>query len=151
NGVAMLKLTYHRDNADSDDIGLTSPMYHSDPHRATLTPDNHLVLNLYSIGLTHEQRFSKDTKLTTLLYAYQTDRIWRRPDYDRAPILGSDYVRIVGDVNTPGAAAWFRNSDTILDRVYDVIGMEPRLEHRFDTGSVNHTIDFGGRILNEKA
>jgi Fe(3+) dicitrate transport protein len=150
-GLAMLKLSYHRDAAGSDDVGLTTPMYRADPRRATLTPDNHLVLNVYTLGLTHEQRFSKDTKLTTLLYAYTTDRVWRRPEYDRVPVLGRAYSRIVGDVASPGAAIWFRDTAAVLDRDYDVMGVEPRLQHHFDTGAVGHTLDFGTRLLRERA
>lgn len=151
NGLAMLKLSYHRDDAASDDVGMTSAMYRAEPRRPTLTPDNHLVLNVYTLGITHEQRFSSDTKLTTLAYAYRTDRIWRRPDYDRTPVLGTEYVRILGDVGTPLGGLWFRNSATVLDREYDVMGVEPRAQHRFSTGDVGHTLDFGGRLLNEKA
>jgi Fe(3+) dicitrate transport protein len=150
-GEAVLKLGYHRDDADSDAIGLTAPMYHATPRRATLAPNDHLTLNKYDVALIHEQRFSKDTKLKTIVYAYETDRIWRRQDYTRVPAPGQEYDRIVGDVNVPNAAIWFLNTNTVLDRSYGVLGLEPRVEQRIRTGDIEQTLDFGGRVLSETA
>lgn len=156
NGEASVKLGFHRDSAASDDVGLTSAMYARDPRRPTLAPDDKLILNRYDASLTHEQRFSSDTKVKTLLYGYVTDRAWRRQDYTRVPSAADSYARIVGldDVDASGApraAIWFKNTNTILDRDYSVLGLEPRLEHRMRTGDVAHTIDLGGRVLRETA
>lgn len=151
NGRAVVKLGFHRDESDSDDIGLTPLMWRSDPRRATLSPHSHSVLNRYDAALTHEQRFSSQTKLTTLVYAYETDRIWRRQDFTRSPAPGESYERIVGDTTVPGAAVYFKNTNTILDRTYSVFGVEPRAEHRLKTGPVGHTFEFGGRFLRELA
>lgn len=156
NGEAAVKLGFHRDSAASDDVGLTSAMYARDPRRPTLAPDDKLVLNRYDASLTHEQRFSSDTKLKTLVYGYVTDRVWRRQSYTRVPSAADSYDRIVGldDVDASGApraAIWFKNTNTILDREYSVLGLEPRLEHRMRTGDVGHTIDIGGRALRETA
>jgi Fe(3+) dicitrate transport protein len=150
-GEAMVKLGFHRDDAASDDIGLTSAMYRADPKRRALSPTSHLVLNRYDVALTHEQRFAPSTKLKTLVYAYRLDRIWRRQEYTRSPSSGGDYSYIAGDVSTPGGAIYFSNANTVLDRTYDVMGLEPRLEHRLATGDVEHTIDVGGRVLRETA
>lgn len=150
-GEAVLKLGYHRDDAASDDIGLTSPMYRQDRRRASLSPASHLNLNRYDVSVTHEQRFSAVTKLKTLVYAYDTDRIWRRQDYTRAPVLGQRYSQIVGDPTIPGGAIFFQSSNAILDRQYGVMGVEPRAEHSFKTAQVAHHLDFGGRILRETA
>jgi Fe(3+) dicitrate transport protein len=150
-GQAIIKVGFHRDDAASDDIGLTSAMYASTPRRASLSPTSHLVLNRYDASLTHEQRFSESTKLKTLVYAYRTDRVWRRQDYTRTPVPGERYSLIVGDVTTPGGGIWFRDANAILDRTYDVLGFEPRFEHRFKTLYVGHTLEFGGRLLRETA
>lgn len=151
NGEAMLKLGVHRDDAASDDVGLTSAMYRADPRHDALSRSSHLVLNRYDASLTHEQRFSASTRLKTLVYAYRTDRVWRRQDYTRAPAAGTDYVSIAGDPNVAGGAVYFENEDTVLDRSYDVLGLEPRFEHRTKTGAVEHTFDVGGRLLRESA
>ncbi len=150
-GEAVLRLSWHRDEADSDDVGITSAMYKSDPRRPTLAPHDHLIFNKYDVALVHEQRFSPDTKLKTLLYAYDQPRIWRRQSFTRTPVPGQPYERIVGDVNVPNGAIYFPHSNTILDRDYAVAGFEPRAEHRMKTGSIAHTIDFGGRVLRETA
>ncbi|WP_394849277.1 TonB-dependent receptor [Pendulispora brunnea] len=151
NGQATLKIGLHDDRADSDDVGLTRAMFQMDPRRTTLAPYDHLGLRRYDVSLTHEQRFSKDTKLKTLVYAYTTSRLWRRQDYARSPQAGVAYDHIVGDVTVPGGAIYFKRTNTILDRSYDVAGVEPRLEHRVRTGPVAHTFDVGARLLFERA
>jgi Fe(3+) dicitrate transport protein len=150
-GEVMLKLGWHHDDAASDAVGLTSAMYRADPRRASLSPSSHMVLDRYDVSATHQQRFSSSTKLTTVLYAYRLDRVWRREDYTRSPSSSSQYTRIVGDTTQPGAAIYFLPTNTILDREYDVAGVEPRLEHRVKTGAVAHTLDVGGRVLHETA
>ena len=60
-GEAMLKLGMHRDDAASDDVGLTSAMYAATPRRSSLSPTSHLILERYDVSVTHEQRFSRDT------------------------------------------------------------------------------------------
>ena len=150
-GEAMLKLSYHRDEADSDDVGLTSAMYRQDPRRPTLAPHDHLIFDKYDAAIVHEQRFSADTKLKTILYAYDQPRIWRRQDFSRTPVAGTQYERIVGDESVPNGAIYFPHSNVILDRDYQVGGFEPRAQHRLKTAGIEHTIDFGGRILRETA
>ena len=150
-GEATLKLGFHDDIAYSDDVGLTGPMYAADPERPTLAPYDQVKQQRYEASLIHEQHFSENTTLRTLLYAYTTNRIWRRQDYTRSPTAGHYYDHIVGDESINGGAIYFVDNDTILDRRYNVAGAEPRLEHRFTTGSVGHTVDVGGRILAETA
>ncbi len=150
-GEAVVKIGFHRDDAASDDIGLTAAMYARNPRREALSPSSHLILNRYDASLTHEQRFSSKTKLKTLVYGYRTDRVWRRQDYTRTPVPGERYTLIAGDVGVSGGGVWFRDSNAVLDRTYDVMGVEPRFEHRFETAYVRHTLDFGGRLLRETA
>lgn len=151
NGEATLKLGYHRDDAASDDVGLTSAMYAADPRRASISRTNHLELNRVDASLTHEQRFSASTKLKTLVYAYETDRVWRRQDYTRSATTSQRYTEIVGDTAIPGGAIYFQSSNAILDRSYFVTGVEPRAEHSFTTAGVRHHLELGGRVLRETA
>lgn len=151
NGEAMVKLGFHRDDADSDDVGLTSRMWRETPRRPTLAPHDHLVFDLYDAALVHTQRFSSSTKLKTLVYGYLTDRVWRRQNYTRTPAPGDPYERVVGDTTVDDGAIYFKNTDTVLDRYYTVLGVEPRLEHRVTTGGVRHTFDVGARLLRETA
>lgn len=150
-GEAVLKLGFQRDDAASDDIGLPRDVYRFDPRRPTITPSAQTRLARYEASLVHEQRFSSRTKLKTMLYGNMLDRIWRRPDWTRVPAPGVGYLRIVGDTSVPGAAVYFGAGNTVLDRDYGVVGLEPRFEHRTKTGVVEHTLDFGGRVLHETA
>jgi Fe(3+) dicitrate transport protein len=150
-GEATLKLGFHRDESGSEDVGLTRAMYAAQPRRATLSPLSRLVLDRYDASLTHVQRLGAHTKLTTLAYGYITDRIWRRQSYTRSPSSLESYDRIVGDPTVRGGAIYFAHGNRILDREYGVLGLEPRFEHRVQTGSVGHTFEFGGRVLRESA
>lgn len=150
-GELTVKVGIHDDVATSGDVGLTQGMYERDPRRQTLKPNDRLHLRRYELGLIHEQRFDVDTKLQTLVYAYQTARVWRRQNYSRSPAAGQTYERIVGDVGRTNDAIYMLHSNTILDRTYDVLGFEPRLEHRFKTLGLRHTLDVGVRGLTESA
>jgi Fe(3+) dicitrate transport protein len=157
NGEATIKLGFHDDGTRSDDVGLTRQMYVDDPRQPTFAPYDRIGQQRFDLALTHTQRIAPTTKLTTLAYAYRTTRIWNRQDYDRntpgAALLPPDqYAGLpVGDPSLTGGAIYFRNTDTILDRNYDVAGIEPRLEHRFETGGIGHTLNAGARVLYETA
>jgi Fe(3+) dicitrate transport protein len=155
-GEATLKLAVHDDETMSDDNGLTQQMVADDPRRATLSPADRISQQRYDVSLTHVQRFDDFTKLVTLAYAYRTQRTWNRQDYDRntagASLLPlAQYDHWVGDPGLTGGAIYFRNTDTILDRHYDVAGVEPRLEWRTRTGALGHTLGAGARLLYETA
>ncbi len=155
-GEATLKLGFRDDEAMSDDNGLTQAMYQSDPRQPTLSPADRVSQQHFDAAITHNQYFDENTKLTTIAYAYRTQRVWNRQDYDRntpgaqlLPLNQYDYW--VGDTGLAGGALYFRNTDTILDRYYDVAGVEPRLEWRTDTGGLGHTLNVGARLLYEDA
>jgi Fe(3+) dicitrate transport protein len=150
-GEATLKIGVHDERADSDDVGLTAAMFAADPRRATLAPHDRLKLRRYEVSLTHDQRFDDVVSLRTLAYAYTLSRLWRRQDYERFASPDVFYERIVGDVTVPEGAIYFRNENRILDRSYEVAGLEPRLELRFENDGVGQTIDVGARVLAEGA
>jgi Fe(3+) dicitrate transport protein len=150
-GEATVKLDFQRDDAASDDIGVTRDMFKANPRRPTLSPDAQSIMNRYAASLTHEERLGSSTKLKTLVYGYMSDRDWRRPDWTRNPAPGDHYLRVNGDPSVPGGAIFFQNGNSILARDYSVIGVEPRFEHRWKLGAVEQTFDFGGRLLEEQA
>jgi Fe(3+) dicitrate transport protein len=150
-GELTLKLGFHEDRATSDDVGLTREMFARTPRRPTLKPYDRTELRRVDASATHEHRFAESTKVRTLLYAYTTARVWRRQAYTRAAQPGVLYERIAGDTSLPDGALYFLDANTILDRSYDVAGLEPRLEHRFRTGEASHTVDVGARVLFESA
>jgi Fe(3+) dicitrate transport protein len=150
-GEATLKLGIHDEDAASTDVGLTRSMFEADPERPTLAPHDDVHLRRYEASLIHEHAFSERTELRTLLYAYTTSRNWRRQDYDRRPSEGIHYSRIAGDTSIPYGAIYFRDTSTLRDRSYEVLGLEPRLTQRFDTAGVRHTLEAGARVLAESA
>lgn len=150
-GEATLKVGFHDQRATSDDVGLTRAMYQDDPFRHTLAPDDRMQLRRYEIALTHQHRFDDHVSLRTLAYAYTTERVWRRQLFDRDPLASARYERIVGDPEVELGAIYFRDENRVLDRNYQVAGLEPRLTLSYVTGPVSHTIDVGVRVLGEAA
>ena len=150
-GEAIVKVGFHDDSAVSPTVGLTREMFATDPRRPTFAPNDQAKMRRYEVSLIHDQRFSDATKLRTLLYAYTNTRTWRRETFDRTPEPGTSYERIAGDPTLPNAAIYFRGNNSVQDWVFQVAGVEPRLEHRFRTGSVGHTVDVGARLLGETA
>ena len=150
-GEATLKLGFHDDATRSDDVGLTRAMYLQNPETPTLAPADHIDQQRFDASLTHEQHFSKNVTLRTLVYAYETKRVWNREDYDRSPVGGVDYDHIVGDTTFPNGAIFFRSTDVVLNRTYDVAAIEPRFQIRGQTVGVGHTVDVGARVLAETA
>jgi Fe(3+) dicitrate transport protein len=148
-GEAIVKVGFHDDNAVSPDVGLTRQMFATDPRARSLAPWDQAHMQRYEVSLIHDQRFGDATKLRTLVYAYANTRMWRREQFDRAPVPGTAYSRIVGDPTEPQEALYFKGNNTIQDWLYEVAGFEPRLQHRFSTGPLAHTLDFGGRFLIE--
>src|SRR5262249_18279782 len=76
-------------------------------------------------------------------------RAWRREIFNRAPVAGTPYWRVEGDPSQPGEGIYFTGRNTVQDWLYEVAGVEPRLEHRFKTGPLGHTVDLGSRFLVE--
>lgn len=150
-GTATVKLGLHGQSNDSEDVGLPRDVFRQNPRHPTLKPNDRLSLQRLEASLVHEQRLSNRAKLKTLLYAYTLSRVWGRQNYVRAPSPGIAYERSVGDPLLPGGGIWFENSNTVLDRSYQVAGIEPRLEQRITTGTVQHTLDLGARLLGEAA
>jgi Fe(3+) dicitrate transport protein len=158
-GQAIVKLSFHDDATYADDIGLTREMFAQNPGQATLAPHDRMHQRRYAASLIHEERIGSSTTVRTLVYAYETQRLWRRQLWERTPYdpnnplpgLPQGFERFAGDFSVPGAGIFFLNADTVLDRTYDVAGLEPRLETHFVTGTVGHKLEYGARVLGETA
>ena len=150
-GQATFKIGFHDDAATSKDVGLTRDMFAQTPRRPTYAPDDMASMRRYETSVIHEQRFTENTKLRTLLYAYVNTRSWRRQNFDREPVPGVAYDHVVGDISIPKSAIYFRDTNTIQEWLFQVAGVEPRLEHRLTTGPLAHTVDVGSRLMAETA
>lgn len=153
-GQAILKLGFHDDSTYADDIGLTREMFAQSPGQGTLAPYDRMHQRRYAASLIHEERIGGSTTIHTLVYAYETTRLWRRQAWERTGFESTppaSFQRFEGDPGVPGAGIFFLDSDVVLDRTYDVAGIEPRLETRFVTGTVGHKLEYGARVLGETA
>ena len=145
------KIGFHDEGANSSDLGLTQGMFDQDPRRSTLTPYDWAHLLRVDGSILHRMWLGDGVELATLAYATATSRVWRAQGFDRLPVPGVAYERIVGDVTKPLGAIYFRNTNTIRDRSYSVIGVEPRLTYKFTTAGIGHTLEIGARFLGETA
>lgn len=149
-GELSIKLGFHDEASTSDDVGLTREMFAEAPRRLTLAPHDRATMRRWDATLTHEHRFD-DATLKTIAFAYTLRREWGRQAFDRFPQRGTEYERILGDASVEGGAIYFREESNILDRSYDVAGLEPRVDVRLTTGPVGHTITAGARVIGEGA
>ena len=145
------KIGFHDEAASSTDVGLTRAMFEENPRRSTLAPFDQVHVTRVDGSLQHRLWLGESATLNTLAYATSTSRVWRRQDYDRIPQDSPTYDRIVGDASEPLGAIYFRDTATVRDRSYTVIGVEPRLSYRFATGKVEHSLEVGARFLSETA
>jgi Fe(3+) dicitrate transport protein len=148
---SVLKIGVNDQAADSDAVGLTRSLYAKNPRTSSIAPFDRLHQRRFEVSLAHETRLGADTSLRSLLYGYTLARIWRRQNYSRDLPLDSRFERMVGDGVTPGDSIYFLPNDTVLDRTYDVAGIEETLEHKTRTGSIEHTWIVGARVLAEGA
>lgn len=150
-GEALIRAGVYHEWSRSTYVGLTRPLLEQSLRTNTVAPDDYFTIRRYDLSVTHEQRISQDTKLRTLLYGYVTDRPWQRQLYDRERQPNVSYARVLGPEQVAGDTLYFRPGSLIRDRMYRVAGIEPRLEHRFETGSIRHTLTSGVRLHVEDA
>ncbi|MBI5515857.1 MAG: TonB-dependent receptor [Deltaproteobacteria bacterium] len=146
----LLRLGLYNEGSLSTYLGLTESMFQRDPTQNPV-PYEFFRVRRYSVGLIHTWRPSEAWQLQTLVYAYATQRDWDRQRYDREPVPGLLYERIVGDQGTRRGAIYLRDASLSNDRGYEVWGVEPRLRGRLRTAGLRHELDLGARVLGESA
>ncbi len=145
------KLAAHDLGALSSDVGLTQAMYEHDPRRRTLAPRDRMELQRLDFSALHRVDVGEHVQVRTLAYVAGTARVWRRQAYDRVPGPDVAYEHIVGDVEQPLGAIYFRDTSRLLDRRYVFGGLEPKVEVRAATGPLSHFFTGGLRVLGEGA
>ncbi|MEZ4315834.1 MAG: TonB-dependent receptor, partial [Polyangiaceae bacterium] len=150
-GEATVKLSVYSESSGATYVGLTDWMYREDPRRPTLSPDDRFNVHRYDATITHEQQFSSNTKLRTIVFGHITDRVWRRQNYYRPKTDAevSACPRLEGDPTLSNGTICFIDRSTLRDRKYDVFGVEPVLNTRFETAGVRHTLTLGTRYMTE--
>ncbi len=145
--ILGLKLNVYNESSRATYLGLTPPQLALDP-TISLGEHDRFVVQRYSVGITHQHMFSDKLLLQTNVYAYTTDRVWRRQEFDRLD-RGTDYERICdasgacgprGAANVhpsdDGSSIFFRRSTALRDRRFWVTGIEPRLTWNWSAPSV---------------
>ncbi len=147
------KVGFSGEESNSTYIGITQAMYEQGGYdQETIAPNELMLLDRYNASLTHRYRISDRVQLQTNAFAYYIRRNWRRQDFDRAPVEGRTYDRILGDPGaTDGSSIFFRQTALWRNRQYVVKGVEPRFDIRHDLFNVSNTLKTGVRALWETA
>ena len=143
--VLRLKISVYDESSRATYLGLTTPQLAHDPMLSLAIHDQFRVQR-YAVGATHSQWLGEGLSLQTMLYAYQTQRVWRRQEFERSD-RGLAYERICdalgrcgarGDdavqPDNDGGSIFFRPQSALRDRAYLVAGVEPRLTWQWSLG-----------------
>ena len=141
-GQLSLKLGFHDDRARTTYTGLTDAMYRDDPRQDTVTPHDFFAVRRYEASLVHEKHFTDQTALRSSLFAYQMQLGQRLQEFDRDPLAGADYVSVPDPDDL-----FLKQTSSLRDRRYDVLGLSSELDHRFQTGQLVHRLKVGGRAM----
>jgi Fe(3+) dicitrate transport protein len=145
-----VRLGVYDEGSASTYLGLTQSMFETDPTQNPV-PYDWFRVRRYNAALIHNFRISDNVRLRTRVYGYITTRDWHRQLYDREPIPGLAYARIVGNQNIPRGAIYLRDANRNNDRYFEVYGAEPRLQANWRVGPVRNELDAGVRVLAERA
>lgn len=146
-GEATLKFSAYDEVSHTTYVGLTQPMFRQDPRQDTVISEDLFGFRRYELSLQHEQRLGDKTRLRTTLFAYTVNMRLYQQDFDRGRVEGVEYMRVAGPEGVDGSAIFIRQTRALRDRVYNVAGVEPQLEHRFFTGQVEHKVVVGARAM----
>ncbi len=97
-GEINIKAAYHTELANTTYTGLTADMPLT---MNTVAPHDHFGIQRYELGLSDQQRFGKNTKLTVAFFAYQMDTTLRLQDFDRKPLPDVEYERTPASESQP--------------------------------------------------
>lgn len=145
--LLRVKLSFYDESSRATYLGLTSPQFALDPTISVAMHDR-FQIQRYAASALHSLRIREGMSVQTLVYAYQTQREWRRQEFDRRD-GGLSYERIcdrMGHCGSPddealrpdndGGSIFFRQESVIRNRSYQVAGIEPRLSWLWSAGTV---------------
>lgn len=148
----QLKAGVYREESDATYIGLTQTMFNRGGQDfVRMAPDDRLVINRYSGSILHEYKLSGRLKLSTVLFGYTTDRDWQRQDFTENPQAAGRTGIVWGDPAVPGGAVYMLSSNGHRNRHFEVAGLESRLHFQYSFMGQAHELDFGARVLHERA
>ncbi|MBX3249008.1 MAG: TonB-dependent receptor [Myxococcales bacterium] len=157
--TVRVKLGLYDESSRTTYLGLTTPQFEADPSFNFATNDL-LPVRRYSASVQHTYAFTPRVQLHTTLYGNQTSRDWRRQDFDRAPVDGRTYERIIdgggrevslAEGPTDRSGIYFREGNGNRNRSFTIGGLESRVRARYSLGAVESLLTGGVRLHYEQA
>ncbi len=143
--VIALKAGVYDEISNSTYLGLTTPMFESNPNQNPVTADT-LDVERISGSLSHAFTISPNAVLSSSAFLYSTKRFWGRQDFDRSD-RGRAYLGVAGDPSVPGGAIYLRDSAGNRNRLFNVYGAQSNYGRQHAHGN----LDIGVRYIYEKA
>lgn len=133
-----VKFDFYDERSGATYVGPTTAQFAADRAFNPAVHDR-FVVRRYALSLWHDWTIAEGLRLRTAVYGYQTERAWRRQNFERAD-SGASYERICDAMarcgpssnsaiaaDNDGSSLFFRNDAAIRDRRFLVGGIEPRL------------------------
>ncbi|SKB93799.1 Fe(3+) dicitrate transport protein [Alkalitalea saponilacus] len=148
----VFKMGVYDENSNSTYVGLTQPMYDRGGYDdLRIAPDDELDVRRYSASLNHKYLLSPGLQLNTTAFGYTTTRNWNRQDFTYSSSASNMSGVVHGDDDGYQGAIYLRNSTGQRNRQFEVAGIEPRLQYRYELGGYTVKTDAGVRYLYERA
>jgi Fe(3+) dicitrate transport protein len=152
----VCKLGYYDESSNATYIGLTQNMYASGQSDfALLAPHDRLTIRRYSASAHHTYAIKNKWRINSKIYAFTTNRNWRRQDFvtnqnnQSKPLNWSGVTW--GNEQQKGGAIYMLQSNAFRNRAFEVVAAESDAEVHFQKFGKKHTLKAGVRLLAEKA
>ena len=146
------KLSLYDEISNATYVGLTQPMFEAgglDDLR--IAPDDQLNVRRYAASLSHKYMPADGIQLNTTAFAYTTTRNWNRQDFTYSSNASNLTGQMYGFADYKEGAIFLRNSTGQRNRQFEVAGIEPRMNYRYDLAGKTSFMDAGIRYLYERA
>ena len=146
------KLSLYDEISNATYVGLTQPMFEAgglDDLR--IAPDDQLNVKRYAASLSHKYMSADGIQLNTTAFAYTTTRNWNRQDFTYSSNASNLTGQMYGFADYKEGAIFLRNSTGQRNRQFEVAGIEPRMNYRYDLAGKTSFMDAGIRYLYERA
>ena len=144
-----LKVGYYDENSNSTYLGITTPMFESNPDQNPVSSD-FLKVRRLSASVSHSVALSPDLVWSSSLFGYATSRNWARANFDRAAVAGREYWGVFGDTTVPGGAIFVRNGTLNRNREFQVVGAQTGVSMQHSLWGVRSAFDGGIRYIGER-
>lgn len=148
NHTFAVKLGLYDEKSNSTYLGITTPMFLTDPDQNAV-PSDLLKVRRFSGSVAHTAVLSPSAVWNSTFFAYNTVRDWSRQDFDRSD-QGRSYLGIVGDPSVSGGAIFLRNSSGNRNRAFNVLGAQTGVALQHELGGPRSELNAGLRYVYEE-